>query len=166
MPLLEAGKIINTHGVKGEVKIENYCDDAEFFKKIETVYIQNTPHKILAQRPHKGFILAMLEGVDTIEAAIAMKNKVLYFEREAVKLPKGSYFLSDILGFGVFDARLDCVIGTLKRVDELPASQVYVVETPDGEVLIPAVKAFVSGIDFEKKQVNIATIYGMMPNEN
>lgn len=166
MSLLEAGKIINTHGVKGEVKIENYCDDAEFFKKIKTLFIQGAPYKILAQRPHKGFILALLEGVDTIEAAIALKNKVVYFEREAVKLPKGSYFLSDILGFSVFDARLNSVIGTLKRVDELPASQVYVVETNEGEVLVPAVKAFVTGIDFDKKQVNIATIYGMMPHEN
>ena len=166
MNLLEAGKIINTHGIKGEVKIENYCNDETFFKKLKTLYIGQAPYKILAQRAHKGFILAMLEGVDTIEGAIAMKNKVVYFDRDSVKLPKGEYYLSDILGFAVYDKRLDTVIGTLSRVDELPASKVYAIDTAQGEVLVPAVDAFVTNIDFENKLININTIYGMMPNED
>ena len=66
MTLLEAGKIINTHGVRGEVKIENYCDDEIFFKKIKTVYIDSVPYNFISKRPHKNFVLAVIENIDTV----------------------------------------------------------------------------------------------------
>ena len=116
MTLLEAGKIINTHGVRGEVKIENYCDDEIFFKKIKTVYIDSVPYNFISKRPHKNFVLAVIENIDTVEKAMALKNKVIYFDKDSIKLKEGQFFISDIIGFDVFDERSSKIIGKLYRV--------------------------------------------------
>lgn len=167
MTLLEAGKILNTHGVKGELKIENYCDDEIFFKKIKTVYIDSVPYNITSKRSHKNFVLAVFENIDTVEKAMALKNKIIYFDKETVKLNKGQFFISDIIGFDVFDERSAKLIGKLNRVDELPHTRLYVIRSVnDAEVLIPDVPEFIKNVDFESKTITVSTIEGMLPDEN
>lgn len=167
MKLLEAGKIVNTHGVKGEIKIENYCDDELFFKKIKTLYVDSLPYKIISQRPHKHFILAVLENIDTVEKAMSLKNKTVYFDKDAIKLSKGQFFISDIMGFDVFDDRTGKIIGVLSRVDELPSTRLYVIKNSDNaEILIPDVPDFIKIIEFENKTIKVSTIEGMLPDEN
>ena len=73
MKPVECGKIVNTHGIAGEVKIENYCDDG-FFKRIAAVTVGTEKYRILSSRTHKGFVLAKLEGVNTVEAAMSLKG--------------------------------------------------------------------------------------------
>lgn len=167
MTLLEAGKILNTHGVRGELKIENYCDDEIFFKKIKTIYIDSLPYNIISKRPHKNFILVVLENIDTVEKAMALKNKVIYFDKDTIKLNKGQFFISDIIGFGVFDERTDKSIGKLERVDELPRTRLYVIKNDNNnEILIPDVPDFIKNIDFESCTITVSTIEGMLPDEN
>lgn len=167
MTLIEGGKIINTHGVNGELKIENYCDDDVFFKKIKTLYIDKKPFKILSQRCHKSFILATLEGVETVESAMALKNKTVFFDKDLVPLESGQFFISDIIGFCVFDTRILKNIGVLSRVYELPASRMLsVIDENSNEILIPYINAFVKEVKFEDKVIEICSIEGMLPNEN
>ena len=72
---LEAGQIVNTHGIQGEVKIVPWCDTPEFLCQFDTLYLDGRPVKVLARRVHKGNVLAKLEGVSDVNAAMVLKGK-------------------------------------------------------------------------------------------
>ncbi len=162
---IECGKILNTHGVRGEVKAEAYCDPA-LLRKLKTLTVGGKDYTLAGLRMHGDFLLLTLEGVDTVEAAMPLKGKVITVPREALPLKKGEYLYQDIYGFSVYDARTEQVIGTLAEVLERPASMLYRVEGPKGEVLIPAAQPFYLGVDFEHKRLNVRTIEGMLPDED
>ena len=156
---IEAGKIVNTHGVKGEVKIQVWLDSPEFLKKFKTVYIDNKAVKLLSGRVHKGFLIAVLEGVEDVNSAMSLKNKTVYIDRRDAKLPKGAYFLQDIIGAEVVTED-GAVVGTLEDILETPASQIYVVRG-ETEHLIPAVDEFILSVDAENAVVTVRLIEGM-----
>ena len=156
---IEAGKVVNTHGVKGEVKIQVWLDSPEFLKKFKTVYIDNKAIKLVSGRVHKGFLIAVLDGVEDVNAAMSLKNKTVYIDRKDAKLPKGAYFLQDIIGAAVVTEDGESV-GTLEDILETPASQIYVVKG-ETEHLIPAVDEFVLKVDAENAVVTVRLIEGM-----
>lgn len=156
---IEAGKIVNTHGVKGEVKIQVWLDSPEFLRKFKTLYIDSKPVKLLSGRTHKGFLIAALEGVEDINAAMSLKNKTVFIDRDDAKLPKGAYFLQDIIGARVVDEQ-GGEIGTLEDILETPASDVYVVRG-ESEHLIPAVDEFILSTDAENGVITVRLIEGM-----
>ena len=156
---LEAGKIINTFGIRGEVKIEPWCDDAAFLKKFKTLYIDAQPRKVLSAKVHKGFLLVLFEGVEDVNAAMLLKNKVVYFDRKDAHLPKGQFFFADILGAQVVDEQGNTV-GTLTEVLTLPAQNIYIVQG-ETEHSIPAVPEFILETDVENKRIRVHLIEGM-----
>ncbi len=156
---LEAGRITNTHGIKGEVKIEVWVDSPEFLRKFKVLYIDNKTVKLLAGRTHKGFLLAKLEGYDDVTAAMPLKNKLVFIDRKDAKLPKGSYFLADLMGARVVDEQGN-ELGELADIMELPAGNVYVVRG-EREILIPAVPEFIKKTDISAGLVTVRLIDGM-----
>ena len=157
---IEAGRIVNTHGVQGEVKIEVWLDSPQFFKRFRHVYTADgTEWAVVSARAHKGFVIAKLAGVEDVNAAMALKNKTLSIRREDARLPKGSFFLQDILGARVLDEQ-GREIGTLVEILERPASNIYVVRGEE-EHLIPAVPAFILHTDPENGIVTVRLIEGM-----
>ena len=156
---VEAGRIVNTHGVAGEVKIEVWLDSPEFFKKFKRLYLDGNERKILSARPHKQFIIARLEGVNDLNTAMALKGKNVDILRADAHLKKGEFFVQDIIGFTVLDEHGQ-VIGKLVDAEETPASMIYVVRG-ESEHLIPAVKEFILGIDEEKEEIRVHLIEGM-----
>ena len=156
---IEAGKVVNTHGVKGEVKIQVWLDSPEFLKKFKTVYIDNRAVKLVSGRVHKGFLIAVLDGVDDVNAAMSLKNKTVFIDRKDAKLPKGAYFLQDIIGAAVVTEDGESV-GTLEDILETPAAQIYVVKG-ETEHLIPAVDEFIVKVDAENAVVTVRLIEGM-----
>ena len=156
---IEAGKVVNTHGVKGEVKIQVWLDSPEFLKKFKTVYIDNRAVKLVSGRVHKGFLIAVLDGVDDVNAAMSLKNKTVFIDRKDAKLPKGAYFLQDIIGAAVVTEDGESV-GTLEDILETTASQIYVVKG-ETEHLIPAVDEFIVKVDAENAVVTVRLIEGM-----
>ena len=156
---LEAGRITNTHGIKGEVKIEVWVDSPEFLRKFKVLYIDNKPVKLLAGRTPKGFLLAKLEGFDDVNAAMTLKNKLVFIDRKDAKLPKGSYFLADLMGARVVDEQGN-ELGELADIMELPAGNVYVVRG-EREILIPAVPEFIKKTDISAGLVTVRLIDGM-----
>lgn len=156
---IEAGKIVNTHGVRGEVKIQVWLDSPEFLKKFKTVYIEDKAVKLISGRVHKGFLIAVLDGVEDVNAAMCYKNKIVYIDRDDAKLPKGAYFLQDIIGAEVVDEK-GAKIGVLEDILETPASDVYVVRG-ETEHLIPAVDEFIISTDAEKGIITVRLIEGM-----
>ena len=165
MDILECGKVLNTHGVRGELKVENYCDDG-FFKKIKTIFIGGAEYTIRSARDHGAFVLLTLEGIETVEQAMLLKNKAITIPRTDLKLKKGEYLYQDLYGFDVYDLRSETVIGTLKEVLERPASMVYVIDCGGQEALIPAVEPFHQGVDLGRRVLTLRTIEGMLPHEN
>lgn len=159
--LLEAGRAVNTHGVRGEVKIEPWTDTPDFLTKFKRLVIGSTEYAVERSRVHGRFVLAKLAGVDTVEAALTCKNQSVYIYRADAKLPAGTVFLADLIGCDVFDKRLDCVIGKLAEMLSLPAGDIYRVVSDKGEVLIPARPEFQRGADAEKKMLLVETIPGM-----
>ena len=156
---IEAGRITNTHGINGEVKIEVWLDSPAFLKKFKTLYIDGKQVKLVSGRVHKGFLIAMLEGVNDVNAAMCLKNKTVYIDRAEARLPRGAFFLGDIIGAEVCTED-GTVIGTLTDILETPASNIYVVKG-EAEHLIPAVPEFIVGTDAENGVVTVRLIEGM-----
>lgn len=165
MDILECGKVLNTHGVRGELKVDNYCDEG-FFKKIKKATIGGIEYRIKSARDHGAFVLLTLEGIETVEQAMLLKNKAITIPRADLKLKKGEYLYQDLYGFDVYDLRSETVIGRLKEVLERPASMVYVIDCDGQEALIPAVEPFHQGVDLKGRVLTLRTIEGMLPHEN
>lgn len=162
---LEAGVIVGTHGVRGEVKLKPSCDSAEFLMPLKTLYQNGEPIQPLAKRVHKGMLLLLLPGYDTVEKAMRLIQTKLYFDRADVKLPKGVYFCCDLVGLDVFDQRLEKTIGKIAEVLDRPASNVYVVCDENKEYLIPAAGDFIQSIDLKSGVMTVRTIPGMVDDE-
>ena len=158
---LEAGQVVNTHGVRGEVKIVPWCDSPEFLCGFDTLYIDGAPVKVRESRPHKGNVLARLEGVDDVNAAMRLKNKVVSIDRTGVVLPEGRHFLADLIGLKVVNDDTGEELGILEEVLTPPAHEVYVVRGGGKEYLIPAVDAFLRGTDVDAGWVRVHRIEGM-----
>ena len=156
---LEAGKIINTFGVRGEVKLEPWCDSAEFLRPFKTLYIDGEPRRVLSSRVHKGMLIVHFEGTDDVNAAMLLKNKLVHFARKDAKLPKGRFFISDLLGSEVVTESGESV-GRLTDVLEMPAGQIYIVQGKE-EHQIPAVPEFILDINAEEKRIRVHLIEGM-----
>ena len=158
-PFIEAGRITNTHGVAGEVKIEVWLDSPQLLRRCGRVFLDGAERKILSGKVQKNFLIAKLEGAEDVNAAMALKGKTVLIRREDARLPAGSYFLQDILGARVVDEQ-GREIGRLTEVLERPASNVYVVQG-ETEHLIPAVPAFILATDPAAGVITVRLIEGM-----
>ena len=121
---LEVGEIVNTHGVKGEVKIMPWADSPEFLCQFDTLYLDGKPVRLRSVRTNKTLVLASLEGVDTVEAAMRLKGKVLSIDRTGVVLPEGRHFLADLMGLTVLDAATGEELGVIQDILTPPAHEV------------------------------------------
>ena len=156
---IEAGRIVNTHGVAGEVKIEVWLDSPQFLKSFKRCFIDRREVKLLSARVHKGFLIVKLEGVEDVNAAMALKGQTVFIDRADARLPKGAFFLQDIIGASVVDES-GSEIGKLVDVMETPASNVYVVKG-EREHLIPAVPEFILSTDADNGIITVHLIEGM-----
>ena len=121
---LEAGQIVNTHGVQGELKIVPWADSPEFLRGFDVFYIDGAPVKVLGARAHKGNILVRLEGVGDVNAAMRLKGKIISIDRTGVVLPEGRHFIADLIGLEVRDAASGEVLGAIADVLTQPAHEV------------------------------------------
>lgn len=163
--MLLCGKIVNTHGVCGELKAVVYCDE-DVLGGLGTLYIDGRPYGLTGLRWHKGSALLTLEGVGSIDDAMALKNRELFARKSDIRLPEGHFFYADIYGFDVFDGRLGRVVGRLLEVRENPANLLFVIDRDGKEELIPGVAPFYEGVDFDKNTIMVRSIPGMLDDEN
>ena len=157
-------QIVNTHGVRGEVKALHYTDGETFFKKVKTVYKEDgTPIKILSWRFQKGSVLMTLEGVDTMELAEKMRFTKLYAKKEDLpKLPKGEYYFFELIGLKAILPDGE-ELGEVTDVIENNASNLLEIKKKDGEkVLIPNIPVFVREVDTENGNIYITPIEGLI----
>lgn len=167
MPLIaypECGKVISTHGCRGGVKIEPWCDSPAVLAALPAVYLKNGTAMTRLEVRHasvfRRFVFAELAGVDTMEAAEKLRGSVLYAKREELGLAPGVLLVAELVGMSVFDARTGAKLGKMKDIIHPGATDIYVINTGKGEALVPAVPEFVQGIDAEKG-VFLTPIEGM-----
>ena len=157
--LLEAGKIINTQGLQGEVKVQAWADSAEDLLPVTRFVAAGEELKVAKSRVQKGFLYLRFEDKNTIEDVIPLKGKVLHMYREDLILPEGVHLLSDILGSRVVDEEGND-IGVVEDILERPAANVYVIRG-DREILVPSVPEFIKNVDTDEKIVTVRLIEGM-----
>ncbi|MCM1544230.1 MAG: ribosome maturation factor RimM [Ruminococcus sp.] len=168
---LEIGKIVSTHGIKGEVRVQPWCDSPEFMKKFKTLYFDSKGEKSIAVkacRPHGNIVILMLDGVDTVEKAQSLRNKVLFMNRKDANLPKDKFFIQDLIDCTVIDADDETVkYGTLTDVSETGANDVWYITAENGrEYLIPAIKQVVIDTDVEAGIIKIRPLKGIFNDED
>lgn len=161
---IECGKIINTHGCKGCVKVDPWCDSPEILAGFKRIFAKSGEeyHKYNVKKASifKRYVLLELAEINDMDSAIAMKNTVIYADREDFCLEDGEYFIADIIGCDVIDADSGRVYGTLSDVVNRGASDLYVVKTESGDVLVPVVDEFLDRVEVGKA-VYIRPIDGM-----
>ena len=153
-PYLECGKIINTHGVRGGIKVESYCDTPQVLASLPQLFLKKNgiyeAHKVMRASVGAGRVLVFLADVDTLDDAILLKGKTLYAKREDLPLPEGAHFIADLIGLPLIDADTNREYGRITAVDDMPSSEMYTVKTPTGsEVLFPAISEFVVRVDVD-----------------
>ena len=161
---IECGKIINTHGCHGGLKLESWCDSPEVLASFERIFIKRAgayvEYRDKKSAVFKQFVLFDLAGISDMDAALALKNTVVYADREDFELEEGDYFIADIIGCDVIDADNGKVYGKLSEIINRGASDIYVVKTETGEAMIPAVDEFIDRVEVGKA-VYVRPISGM-----
>ena len=142
---LEAGKVVTTHGVRGEMKALPLCDGAAFlaiFKRLFTTADGAGETRVLGVRAQGNVILLRLAGVNDMDAARALRGQVFYFDRSDATLPEGRWYVADVIGCEVRDADTGKVYGVVTSVDHPGAQDIYAVKAPGGkECKFPGVDA-------------------------
>lgn len=151
---------MNTHGNRGEVKIQPWADSPEFLVGFETIFIKGLPIKVLAARIHKSCVIATLEGIPDINSAIKLKNQIVFIDKDEVSLEEGQHFIADLIGLRALDSETGDELGIVSDVLSLPSNNVYVIKG-EREILVPAVPDFIKGIDITEGIINIHLIEGM-----
>ena len=151
---LECGKIINTHGVKGAVKLESWCDSPETLADLSRIYLNINgsfeERKVISATVMKRHVMAYIEGITDIDTAASLKETVVYADRDDIPLEDGDFFIIDLVGLPVIDADSGIEYGKVSDVFNTGASDIYTVKTENGERMIPAVPEFIIEIDTER----------------
>ena len=166
---LECAKIVGTHGVRGMVRAECYCNTPLALAKLKRVYRKEKSGeyrevKVLRGSVQKTMVLFAFDGVDTLEAAIPLKGTILYADRADFRLRPGEVFIADLIGLPVIDNDSGDVYGTLSDITTAGVQELYVVETEDGaRFMIPGVPAFIKRrvTEGENAGIYVTLIEGM-----
>ena len=157
----EIGKIVNTFGIKGEVKVTPYTDDIEQFKKIKSIYVNNTLMQVQSAKFQKNVVILKLKDVDDMTAAENLRNSIIMIERSKKKLPENTYYIADLIGLDVYTDE-GTLLGKVKDIYNTGANDIYSIETESKEVLLPAIKEVIKQIDIENKKIIVHILKGLI----
>ena len=155
--VLRVGKIVNTHGLKGEVKVIPLTDDPKRYNELDFVLIDGIERKIQGCKYQKDRVIVKIEGINTIEEAEKYKNKYMEIPREyAVPLEEDTYYIADIIGCTVYDTN-GKDLGQIDDVIQNKNNDVYWIRKPK-ELLIPVLLEIVTDIDIENRKITIKPV--------
>lgn len=164
MELIECGKIVNTHGVKGDVKIMPYADTPNEVAALKKIYIgkDRTEYKVISGRVQGECVLMHLENVNDMDTAMLLKNRLIYMVKDLSKLKPGQYYIVDLIGVTVTDFETGEEYGEITDVYTGIANDAYEIKLKDGrQLLFPAIKDVVKSVDIDKKVMKITPLQGM-----
>ena len=166
---LEIGKITGTHGIRGEMRVQPWCDSPEFMKKFKTLYLDRKGEKPVrvSSRPNGNMVIMKMDGVETVEQASLYREKVLFMKRADAQLPEGRFFIQELIDCKVIDADDETVCyGTLTDVSQTGANDVWHITNEKGEYLIPAIPPVVIDTDVVSGVIKIRPLKGIFDDEN
>ena len=167
---LQVGKIVSTHGIRGELRVQPWCDGPDYLCRFSTLYFDaegGGGRRVLSCRPHGNITLLMLEGVDTLEAANALRGAVLYMDREESGIGENEWFIEDLLGCRVVDAQTGTEYGVLKEVSQTEANDVWHIRAGNGrDYLIPAIRDVVREVCPQEERIAIIPLKGIFDDED
>ena len=155
--LLPTGEIVNTHGLRGDMKVMPWADDPDDLLDFDRFFIDGKEYEVRHSSRQKNMILLNLKGIDTIEDANKLRGKELCISRDDVELEEGVVFIADLIGLPVIADGAE--IGKITEVLTLPGNDVYVVKG-EHEYMIPAVQEYVEPLDISEGCVRVAIIEG------
>lgn len=160
------GKIVNTHGVKGELRIKPTTDDIKRFEKLKKVYVYQKDlqtYEIESIRYHKSFVLLKFKGIDTLDAAELLKNATLKIDRkDSLPLGQDEYYISDLYGLKV-ETEDGRYLGDMTDILYTGSNDVYVVKHPETgkQMLIPAIKQCILSVDIGESIMKVHLLEGL-----
>lgn len=164
--ILEIGKVVNTHGIRGELKIQPWCDDPVIYSELEYIYIDGKRYDIERARFHKNCEIVAVKGICNINDAELLKDKTVTVEREMLgELPEGRYYIVDLIGLCVKtdDGK---EIGFIEDVFNTGSNDIYQIKRKEKKsVLIPAIPDVVREVNIESGYVIITLMKGMIDDE-
>lgn len=165
---LEVGRIVGTHGIRGEMRVECWANSPEFLKKFKTLYLDGGKTALsVSCRPHKNIALVTVKGVGSLEEADELRGKVLYIDRADVKLGEGEHFVQDIIGLKVTDADTGKVYGEVRDVLKTGSNDVYEMKAEDGKLYyIPVIPDIIDRLGFDAGAVYIHPMKGLFDDED
>jgi len=161
---LAVGRIIGAHGVRGEIKVKLLTDFPERFEPGALLYLEgeSVQREVLSSRPHKGVLLVKLEGTSDRNAVEVLRGKYLFVAREeAMPLAEDEYYEDELIGLQV-ETMAGEALGELIEIMWTAANEVYIVQGPAGEVLIPAIAEVVQEVDLEKGVMRVTLLPGLL----
>ena len=161
---LAVGRIIGAHGVRGEIKVKQLTDFAERFVAGSLLYVEgeSIQREVVSSRPHKGVMLIKLSGMNDRNAAEVLQGKYLFVAREdAMPLEEDEYYEDELVGL-IVETMEGELLGELMSIIWTGANEVYVIQGPQGEVLIPAIADVVQEVDLETGVMRVTLLPGLM----
>lgn len=167
---LEIGQIVGTHGVRGEIRLNPWCDSPEFVRQFKTLYFDahgSKSVKVVSSRVHGNVALLKLDSVDSVESASALRNKILFMKRADAKIDDGSYFIAELIDCRVIDADDESVeYGVLSDVSETGANDVWHIKKDGREYLLPAIPQVICDVDVKDGIIKIRPLKGIFDDED
>lgn len=167
---LECGKIVSTHGIKGELKVEPWADSAEFLTGFKEFYLENgnVCLNVMASRTHKNMVLILFDNYDDIDKANTLRGKIIYIKRSDALLNEGDYFWQDLIDMKVYDCENKSICyGKITDISQTGSNDVYYIENDNGEeILVPAIKDVIKSIDLDNNEMLIKPLEELNADEN
>lgn len=165
--MIRVGKITNTHGLKGALKVQPLTDYPERFEEILDLYVVDGEKKekitIDSIKYQKNNLILEINEIKDMNQAELYKGKYLFIEKEDARpLPEGRYFIFQLVGLNVYEG--DTLLGVISEVIQTGSNDVYVVKREKGkkDILIPALKKVVKDIDLENKRMQVELLEGTL----
>ncbi len=168
--IIEVGKIVGTHGVRGGLRVQPWCDTPQFLCKFKSVEVKLAEGlatlKVRSAKPHGNIVIMEISGVDTIDAAEKLRNKVLYVKRKDLNLEEDRYLIADLIGCQVFDENSGEKLGEISDVSKTGANDVWHILREGKEYLIPAIPQVVIDVNIDENKVVICPLKGIFEDED
>lgn len=166
---LSVGKIVGTHGVRGMVRIQPWCDTPEFLCSFKTVYLDEKGESnlsLISPKPHGNVVISAVKNINSIDDAEMLRNKILYIKRDDANLEDNQYFIDELIGCEAYDVDTNEFIGVVSDVSQTGANDVWHIKKRDKEYLIPCIDEVVISVDVQNNKVVIKQMKGLFDDED
>lgn len=158
----EIGKIVNTFGIKGEVKVALYTENISNFKKNNNIYVNNKEFQVENSRLQKNVLILKLKGIENMTEAENLRGSTIKVDRSKKELPEGTYYIADLVGLDVYTDE-GILLGKIIDIYNTGANDIYTIKTLDEkEILLPAIKEVIKQVDLQNQKVIVHILKGLI----